>query len=90
MRRLACSTGGISEGALKSGGGEQLGLKGEEVTVGAEAFKGPGEVGLDGGADGAAGGGDAEQDAGAVGTLGAAGEKHVETELGDVLKLAFR
>ena len=55
----------------------------------AEALEGPGEAGLHGHADGAAGRDDAQQNAGAVGALGAAGEEHIEAQLGDVLKLAL-
>ncbi|MGH3146826.1 MAG: hypothetical protein ACRDTR_13605 [Rubrobacter sp.] len=58
--------------------------------MGAEAFEGPGEISLDGDTDGSTGSDDAEQDTGAVSALGAAGEEHVETELGKVLKLALR
>ena len=59
------------------------------IAVRAEALEGPGQVGLAGDADGAARGDDAKQDAGAVRTFGAAGKEHVETKLGDVLKLAL-
>ncbi len=47
------------------------------------------EVGLHGDADGAAGRDDAEQHARPVRALGAAGEEHVEAQLGDVLELAL-
>jgi hypothetical protein len=75
--------------ALERGGRELLERQREDVAVGAEALEGPGQVGLRRARRGAAGRDDAEQDAGAVGALGAAGEEHVEAELGDVLELAL-
>jgi hypothetical protein len=74
---------------LERGGREVLDRQREDVAVGAEALEGPGQVGLNGDADRATGRDDAEQDAGAVGALGAAGEEHVEAELGDGLELAL-
>ena len=72
----ACS---ISDGGMKP--------KPARETVCAEACQ-P-RVGLRRHADGTARRDDAEQDAGAVRALGAAGEEHVEAQLGDVLKLAL-
>lgn len=85
----ACASSAPSACALERGGRELLDGEREDVAVGAEALEGPGEVRLDRHADGAAGGDDAEQDARAVGALGAAGEQHVEAELGEVLELAL-
>ena len=74
---------GSALGALERGGRHVLEREAEQVTMGAEPVEDPGEVGLDGDPDGGASGDDAEQDAGAMGALGAAGEEHVEAELGD-------
>jgi len=56
----------------------------------AEAVEGPGEVRLRGAPPlGTAAGDDAEEHARTVRALGAAGEEHVEAQLGDVLELAL-
>src|SRR5688572_24514635 len=57
--------------------------------MGPEALEGPRQVGLCRDALSAAGGDDAEEHASAVSAFRAAGEEHVEAELGDVLELAF-
>lgn len=67
--------------------GDGLERQGEDVTVGADAFEGPGQIGLGRNAQGATGGDDAKEDARAVRALGAAGEEHVEAQLRDVLEL---
>src|ERR1041384_8848930 len=59
---------------LECGGGERLEREVEDVAVGAEAFEGPGEVGLRWDAQGTAGSDDAEQDAGSMRAFGAAGK----------------
>ena len=72
-------SGSRSEGGLEGRGRHVLEFETEDVAVGAEALKGPGQEGLDGYADRATGRNDAKQDTGAVGPLGAAGEEHIET-----------
>ena len=57
--------------------------------MGTETLEGPREIGLRWNPLCAAGSDDAEQDAGAVCSLGATGEEHVESELSDVLELAL-
>src|SRR5690606_26118589 len=61
----------------------------EDVAMRAETIEGPGEVRLRGDAESAAGRDDPEEDARAMRALGAAGEEHVEAELGDVLELVL-
>src|SRR5690606_22452461 len=80
---------GSAQRLLESGWGDVLERAAEDVAVGAEAFEGPGKVGLGGDALSAAGGDDAEQGAGTVSAFSAAGAEHVEAELGDVLELAL-
>ena len=79
----------LAEVCLEGGRGERFEREVENVAVGAEALEGPSEVRLRGDAQCAAGGDDAEQDAGTVSALGAAGEEHVESQLGHVLELAL-
>ena len=55
-----------------------------------EALERPRQVSLGWDSDGATSRDDAEQDRGSVCSLSAASEEHVESELGDVLKLPLR
>ena len=57
--------------------------------MGAEPLEGPGQVGLRRDAQGTAGSDDPEQNAGTVSAFSAAGEEHVESELGDILEVAL-
>ena len=57
--------------------------------MGAKPFEGPDEIGLGWHAQCTAGSDDAEQDAGAVRAFCAAGEEHVQAELGDVLEFSL-
>jgi Tetratricopeptide repeat len=78
-----------TEDLLEGGGRDVFERESEDVAMGPETVEGPGEIGLDGHGESTAGRDDAEKDAGAVCALGASGEEHVESELGDVLELAL-
>jgi hypothetical protein len=86
-RKESCT--GLRERFLEGGGRVLFEGKPEHITVGTEPLQSPGEPGLSWDAQRAASGDDPEQNAGAVSTFGAAGEEHVEVELGDVLELAL-
>ncbi len=89
MRRERETCLELSEGFLERCGGQLFEREIEDVAVRAESFEGPGEVSLGRDAERAAGGDDAEEHTSAMRPFGAAGEEHVETELGDVLELAL-
>ena len=89
MRREQNRVLGLSEGFLERRRSQFFEREVEDIAVRSEALEGPSEVGLGGDAQCTAGGDDAEEDAGTMRSFGAAGEEHVESELGDVLELAL-
>jgi hypothetical protein len=72
---------GLAERFLEGGGSELFEGEPEHITMGAEAFESPREIGLSWDAQSAASANDAEQNAGAVSTFGATGEKHVRRRI---------
>ncbi len=64
-----CGDGPSGEGRFEGGGRHLVEAEPEDLTMGAVALEGPGEVGLHGDADRATGCDDAEEDAGAVRAL---------------------
>ena len=65
-------------------------LKAVHRSMSSEALERPRQVSLGWDSDGATSRDDAEQDRGSVCSLSAASEEHVESGLGDVLKLSLR